>query len=190
MHKVRAHQGDGEDFFKIIGRLYIVVVDLFLLFPLRLQTCFQLWQEGVQGRRLRETGFSGVFPWLSWQETPTQCRVVMSKKKGQAKVTIYPDWCKGCGICAAFCPAGVLELRPDGKAHVVRESECVNCGFCELHCPDFAISVTPRDPGRRKTDQDPDPRAQEFAAPGNPDPGPEEIIRTPNREDEHGHQKA
>lgn len=69
----------------------------------------------------------------------------MSKNKGQTKVSVYPDWCKGCGICVAFCPAKVLEMGPDGKAHVAKEEDCLNCGFCELHCPDFAIDVQLRD---------------------------------------------
>jgi 2-oxoglutarate ferredoxin oxidoreductase subunit delta len=114
----------------------------------------------------------------------------MSKKKGQAKVTIYQDWCKGCGICAAFCPAKVLELWPDGKAHVVREEDCINCGFCELHCPDFAISVTPREISRRKTDAYGDARDEVVDPSAGTDPGPEENVGTPNREDENGHKKA
>ena len=64
-----------------------------------------------------------------------------SSKKGKTKVFIYPDWCKGCGICVAFCPSKVLEMSAEGKAQVVREEDCINCGFCELHCPDFAIVV-------------------------------------------------
>lgn len=69
----------------------------------------------------------------------------MSKKdKGNSSVTIYPDWCKGCGICIAFCPGKVIEMGSQGKAEVVREQDCINCGFCELHCPDFAISVVPK----------------------------------------------
>lgn len=64
-----------------------------------------------------------------------------AKLKGRSKVTIFPDWCKGCGICAAFCPSKVMELNDQGKAVVVREEECIHCGFCELHCPDFAIMV-------------------------------------------------
>ena len=114
----------------------------------------------------------------------------MSKKKGLAKVTIYPDWCKGCGICAAFCPAGVFELRADGKTHVVREAECVNCGFCELHCPDFAVSVTPKEISRRKTDARLDPRVEAADPSAGTDPGPEENVGTPNREEDHGHKKA
>jgi 2-oxoglutarate ferredoxin oxidoreductase subunit delta len=64
--------------------------------------------------------------------------------KGQNRVVVYPDWCKGCGICVAFCPKHVLASGPDGKAMVVNEDACVNCGFCEPHCPDFAIVVAPR----------------------------------------------
>ncbi len=66
------------------------------------------------------------------------------KRKGNSTVTIFPDWCKGCGICAAFCPGKVMELNDQGKAVVVREEECISCGFCELHCPDFAIMVRPK----------------------------------------------
>ncbi|WP_243545773.1 4Fe-4S dicluster domain-containing protein [Pseudodesulfovibrio tunisiensis] len=71
----------------------------------------------------------------------------MAKKdKGKSKVTVYPGWCKGCGVCVEFCPGKVLELNEDGKSTVVREDDCIRCGFCELHCPDFAIVVTDKDP--------------------------------------------
>lgn len=63
------------------------------------------------------------------------------KSKGKNTVTVYPDWCKGCGICVEFCPAKVLELNDQGKSTVVHEENCIGCGFCELHCPDFAIVV-------------------------------------------------
>ncbi|NMC49275.1 MAG: 4Fe-4S binding protein [Desulfovibrio sp.] len=68
-----------------------------------------------------------------------------AKRKPAYKVVIYPDWCKGCGICAAFCPKKVLGIDHQGKARVEHEENCINCGFCELHCPDFAIVVIPRD---------------------------------------------
>jgi len=66
------------------------------------------------------------------------------KKKGQTLVCVYPDWCKGCGLCVAFCPGKVLALNTLGKAEVVQPEDCINCGFCELHCPDFAIAVRPK----------------------------------------------
>lgn len=68
----------------------------------------------------------------------------MPPRKGQTCVFAYPDWCKGCGLCVAFCPAKVFELGPTGKVLVAHEEECINCGFCELHCPDFAIAVLPK----------------------------------------------
>jgi 2-oxoglutarate ferredoxin oxidoreductase subunit delta len=69
----------------------------------------------------------------------------MAKSKGQTRVRVFSDWCKGCGLCVAFCPGKVFEMGKDGKAKVVREEECLNCGFCEMHCPDFAVSVRPRE---------------------------------------------
>lgn len=68
------------------------------------------------------------------------------REKGKSTVTVYPDWCKGCGICVEFCPAKVLELNDQGKCEVVREEDCIRCGFCELHCPDFAIIVKEKNP--------------------------------------------
>ncbi len=47
-------------------------------------------------------------------------------------------WCKGCGICVAFCPKNVLTLK-DGKVFIDRPKDCVSCGTCESLCPDFAI---------------------------------------------------
>lgn len=72
------------------------------------------------------------------------------KNKGKNKVTVYPDWCKGCGICVEFCPGKVLELNDQGKSTVVHEENCIRCGFCELHCPDFAIVVKDKDPDSGK----------------------------------------
>ena len=51
---------------------------------------------------------------------------------------IKEEWCKGCGICVAFCPKDVLELY-DGKVKAVNRDACINCGLCELRCPDYAI---------------------------------------------------
>ena len=54
------------------------------------------------------------------------------------KLNINPAWCKGCGICVAFCPMKVLTVEND-KVKVVDIDKCTQCGMCELRCPDYAI---------------------------------------------------
>ena len=56
-------------------------------------------------------------------------------------INIYRDWCKGCGICAAFCPRQCLGLDAEGNPVVEKSERCTGCRWCELHCPDFAICV-------------------------------------------------
>jgi 2-oxoglutarate ferredoxin oxidoreductase subunit delta len=57
------------------------------------------------------------------------------------RVLIEREWCKGCGICVALCPADVLALDEQEKATVAAPDRCTLCRACELHCPDLAIVV-------------------------------------------------
>jgi 2-oxoglutarate ferredoxin oxidoreductase subunit delta len=67
-------------------------------------------------------------------------------------VTINASWCKGCGICVAFCPREALVLRHE-KAQFIREN-CVVCGMCERYCPDLAITVDPGCKPGKKTSKE------------------------------------
>ncbi len=58
------------------------------------------------------------------------------------RIRIERRWCKGCGICASFCPKGVLGLDDEEKAEVQHPEYCVGCGTCERLCPDLAITVS------------------------------------------------
>ena len=54
------------------------------------------------------------------------------------KLGINAPWCKGCGICVAFCPREVLAMVK-GKVSIANANDCVQCGMCENLCPDFAV---------------------------------------------------
>ena len=56
------------------------------------------------------------------------------------ELVINTAWCKGCGICAAFCPKQALEIV-NGKVQKKEGDACVLCGMCELRCPDYAIYI-------------------------------------------------
>ncbi|MCX7021062.1 MAG: 4Fe-4S dicluster domain-containing protein [bacterium] len=60
---------------------------------------------------------------------------------GDKPVRIFEEWCKGCGICVAFCPKGVLVLNHLGKAEIAHIENCLYCKLCEILCLDFAVTV-------------------------------------------------
>ncbi len=62
-------------------------------------------------------------------------------KKRLKEHHINREWCKGCGICVAFCPKNVLELDKRSIAVAVRLEQCIACRMCELRCPDLAVDV-------------------------------------------------
>lgn len=70
-------------------------------------------------------------------------------KEKHYKHLIDRDWCKGCGICTAFCPQEVLDLDDQDKVVVVRPQACVGCRLCELRCPDLAIEISTQDQQER-----------------------------------------
>ena len=65
-----------------------------------------------------------------------------------AKVTFEKDLCKGCGLCIAAYPKGILELSRDEinqkghhPAQMTDQSKCIACAFCATMCPDCVITV-------------------------------------------------
>lgn len=62
-------------------------------------------------------------------------------RRKRARVTVFANWCKGCGLCVAFCPKSVFEEDQEGHPIVAHPERCTVCNWCVMHCPDFAISM-------------------------------------------------
>ena len=73
------------------------------------------------------------------------------KRRPRGEVRVFGKWCKGCGLCVAFCPEQVFETNGDGKAVVAHPEKCVACMWCYHHCPDFAINVRRLSEDERET---------------------------------------
>jgi len=65
-----------------------------------------------------------------------------------APLVIATDRCKGCGLCVAACPPGVLALESTLVNrlgyHPVRLSDpdrCTSCALCYRVCPDAVFAV-------------------------------------------------
>ena len=65
-----------------------------------------------------------------------------------SKITFQTSLCKGCGLCVAACPKGLLKIdtatinqKGYSPAVITNEAECIGCAFCATMCPDCVITV-------------------------------------------------
>ena len=69
----------------------------------------------------------------------------MAKK--QYKVVFNRERCKGCELCASFCPKKIIEMDTQVNAKgycpakITRQEECIGCQSCATVCPDCAIEI-------------------------------------------------
>lgn len=65
----------------------------------------------------------------------------------KGSITVDDKYCKGCELCIAVCPQGLLAIDPERitskgyhPAHLTGDG-CTGCAVCALVCPDAAITV-------------------------------------------------
>jgi len=75
-----------------------------------------------------------------------------SRRGRQGEVRVFGNWCKGCGLCIAFCPRDVFVAGADGHPLVVYPERCTACMWCVEHCPDLAITVEPAPEPKERRD--------------------------------------
>jgi len=67
----------------------------------------------------------------------------------KGRIEIDEHLCKGCELCTAVCPQGVLHMATDrftAKGYypvelIDPDAQCTGCGLCAVMCPDVAITV-------------------------------------------------
>lgn len=74
-------------------------------------------------------------------ERPAEVEEKRPRRGPRGRVVIFGTWCKGCGLCVAFCPMGVLALDDNGHPYVAAPDKCTACHWCDTHCPDLALIV-------------------------------------------------
>ena len=68
-------------------------------------------------------------------------------KEHKGYIEIDQELCKGCHLCMAFCPKGMIsssdKLNASGYLSVMfnDNGECTGCAICGLVCPEVAIEV-------------------------------------------------
>ena len=77
---------------------------------------------------------------------------VRHHRQGDAVLTTTRSWCKGCDLCIASCPVGILALAEDDRIEVRDISRCIFCGICAVRCPDFVFVLERPSPEARCSD--------------------------------------
>lgn len=64
------------------------------------------------------------------------------------KITIDYERCKGCNVCAQYCPFKLLainakRINKDGYnvIDIQNIEKCTGCGICSMMCPDSVLKV-------------------------------------------------
>jgi len=63
------------------------------------------------------------------------------------RMTVDPNYCKGCGLCIAACPKKIIRFSENinakgyNYAECFEQEKCIACKMCYVTCPDVAITI-------------------------------------------------
>ena len=70
---------------------------------------------------------------------------------------LFPELCKGCGLCIAKCPKEVIIWETDvlgvydtPTVKPKDKESCIACAQCETYCPDCAILIEKKEKPKSK----------------------------------------
>jgi 2-oxoglutarate ferredoxin oxidoreductase subunit delta len=72
------------------------------------------------------------------------------KRRRYFEIVVFDRWCKGCGLCSAFCPTQAIMCDEDDRPKIVLPERCTGCQWCVMHCPDLAIRIRTLNPERER----------------------------------------
>jgi 2-oxoglutarate ferredoxin oxidoreductase subunit delta len=66
-------------------------------------------------------------------------------RESRGTLVIDAERCKGCELCIAACPPGVLSMSPGvnemGYRYPELHAGCTGCTACQMVCPDYVFDV-------------------------------------------------
>ncbi len=141
------------DLLSLLGTLFKTIIFVYKYKPPQIFFHFEdIWK--VIDRRVKQPDGARPGARANPEKKSRPQPEVRSQADGKCfEIDIFRDWCKSCGICAAFCPRECIRLDDEGVPTNVDPGRCTGCGWCELHCPDFAISVHEKDHKARMEDE-------------------------------------
>jgi len=72
------------------------------------------------------------------------------RRRRHFEIVVFDRWCKGCGLCSAFCPTQTIIADEEGRPQTILSERCTGCQWCVMHCPDLAIKIRTSSPERAR----------------------------------------
>ena len=63
------------------------------------------------------------------------------QERTRGAVSIVPEECIKCGICANACPTNAIEVDKKAGSWTIQRMQCIQCGACVDNCPKKCLNM-------------------------------------------------